>query len=91
MSAINNGPHIAQSDNLAPWQWKRERAPRHQDPGGALKVSVNSTDPAPLLQDGQDSEVFQVGATESVKQILAPKAQGEIVASKDAPVKEDGK
>ena len=88
---LNKGPQVIQTDNLPPWQWKREKAPRYHDPGGAPKIAINTTDPAPLLQDGQEAEVVQVHAVESSKTSLGPASQGEIVPQTETDVKEDGK
>ena len=91
MSAFNKGPHVAQSDNLPPWEWKRERAHRHSDPGPALTVSLNDTDPLPCLEDGKEAQARQIACVQSTGQTLPPAASGQLFAQSELKVLEDGK
>jgi hypothetical protein len=88
---LNKGPAISQSDNLPPWQWKREKAPVHADPGGALTMTPNTTAKGPLLEDGKAAELVQVGCIESARARLAPAAAGEMPPQTLIDALEDGK
>jgi hypothetical protein len=39
---MDKGPAASQSDNLNPWQWKKERAPRYKNTAPSVKESVNT-------------------------------------------------
>lgn len=89
---LNKGPLVTHSENLPPWQYKRERAPVHKDPGPALTVSTNYVDPLPCLEDGKDTIVIQTDCTEASRQTLEPlSSKVPVIAPTQSQVLEDGK
>jgi hypothetical protein len=84
-------PHKAISQNLHPSQWRREKAPVHLDPGGALSQSVPTSEKASLLEDGKPAASVQTACVESVRLVMAPIAAGQVLPQNDVPAKEDGK
>ena len=65
------GPSVAQSDNLNPWDWKRERAPRTRNTAPAASSTQVTFDRREALHN-------QPGD-------LGPQAQGQMVHYGEAP------
>ena len=86
-----NGPSFVHAQNLAPWNWKYEMAPRHKNLGPDSSESVNKTQRGPLLVDGKESQLMSVGCIESTQPTLPASVNLPVMASKDAGVLEDGK
>lgn len=85
------GPASVQAQNLAPWNWKYERAPKLYNPGPEEKLSINSMARGPLLADGQRSIAAPVGCLQSEPLALEPVAGGSVIDHREAPTLEDGK
>lgn len=89
---MNKTPAIAQSENLPPWQWKREKAPKNTNPGPALQPSINTTDPYPCAEDGKDTLKIEVACVQNGPLSQTPASMGNPVIPLTAtPVLEDGK
>jgi hypothetical protein len=93
MSSPNKGPSLVRTENLPPWRWKIEKAPKHHNPGPGLQVSVNNTQPGPLLEDGEEAISAPVECIESRKNtLLEPSSMSQpVIPLKVSPVLEDGK
>jgi hypothetical protein len=89
---MNKTPAVTQSQNLPPWEFKRERKPNLINPGPALNVSVNTSDPMPCLEDGKDTQVFIVSCVQSTGGLAGPlgASQPVIPQSQGLIVLEDG-
>jgi len=87
---MSKGPAISQSPNLPPWQWKIEKAPKHQNLGPATQVSVNRVQAAPLLENWEELIPVSIECLESAKSISRPAtANQRVLPSRETPVVED--
>lgn len=86
---MSKAPSITQSENLPPWQWRKEKSPKHTNAGPALNVSVNTSDPYPCIEDGKET---QVGCLENKPSALVPaSATQPVIPLRLADVLEDGR
>ena len=66
------GPAVSESDNLNPWRWKRERAPRSRNTAPTALCSCVEADQLPVMESHQD---------------LRPQAgKNDVEASREIPV-----
>ena len=86
-----NGPSFVHAQNLAPWDWKKEKKPKHVNLGPESQFSVNKVQRGPLLVDGKESQLMSVGCIEATKPDLPTSRNLPVMPSKDAAVLEDGK
>ncbi len=87
-----NGPSFVHAQNLAPWDWKKEKKPKHVNLGPESQLSVNKVQRGPLLVDGKRSLFVSNHSLESSKREQEPLAVNkEIVIAQPARVLEDGK
>ena len=87
-----NEPAFVRAQNLAPWHWKRERAPKHQNLGPSDQRSVNSSQLGPLLVDGKPSLYVANHSLESAKREQEPlTGTPEVIGHLESPTLEDGK
>jgi len=84
------GPAATLAENLAPWLWKREKAPRHEHTEPASQVSVNRVQAAPLLENWEELIPVSIECLESAKSISKPAtANQRVLPSRETPVVED--